>query len=90
MTGDCHVRFCERLGGETPPCLLGAFAANNFAFKLPHHTLYPVTSRGNTREPIFIIDTNRVLFLDKKESASIARLKTPLALVVQPVNDPLL
>ena len=22
MTGDCHVRFCERLGGETPPCLL--------------------------------------------------------------------
>ena len=23
MTGDCHVRFCERLGGETPPCLLG-------------------------------------------------------------------
>ena len=26
MTGDCHVRFCERLGGETPPCLLGTFA----------------------------------------------------------------
>ena len=26
------------------------------------------------REPIFITDTNRVLFLDKKESASIARI----------------
>jgi len=38
--------------------------------------LYHVTSRGNAREPIFITDTNRVLFLDKKESASIARIKT--------------
>jgi len=28
MTGDCHVRFCERLGGETPPCLLGAYVVN--------------------------------------------------------------
>jgi hypothetical protein len=27
MTGDCHVRFCERLRGETPLCLLGVFAA---------------------------------------------------------------
>ena len=43
------------------------------------------------QENLYLItDTNRVLFLDKKESASIARLKTPLALVVQPVNDPLL
>ena len=42
--------------------------------------LYHVTSKGNAREPIFITDTHRVLFLDKKESASIARLKTPLAL----------
>lgn len=25
MTGDCHVRFCERLRGETPLCLLGGF-----------------------------------------------------------------
>jgi len=43
--------------------------------------LYHVTSRGNAREPIFITDTNRVLFHDKKESASIARIKTrpPLA-----------
>ncbi|MDP3150719.1 MAG: hypothetical protein Q8N83_16485, partial [Ignavibacteria bacterium] len=23
MTGDCHVRFCERLKGETPFDLLG-------------------------------------------------------------------
>lgn len=23
MTGDCHVRLCERLAGETPACLLG-------------------------------------------------------------------
>jgi len=23
MTGDCHVRFCERLGSEILPCLLG-------------------------------------------------------------------
>ena len=36
---------------------------------------YHVTSRGNAREPIFITDTNRVLFLDKKELASIARIK---------------
>jgi|GEM_PF-3542176 len=27
MTGDCHVRFCERLRGETPLCLLGEVAA---------------------------------------------------------------
>jgi len=38
--------------------------------------LYRIASRGNAREPIFITDTNRVLFLDKKESASIARIKT--------------
>ncbi|OHB37648.1 MAG: hypothetical protein A2Y09_05590 [Planctomycetes bacterium GWA2_39_15] len=38
--------------------------------------LYHVTSGGNAREPIFITDTNRVLFLDKKESTSIARIKT--------------
>src|SRR3990167_6818282 len=44
--------------------------------------LYHVTSRGNAREPIFITDTNRVLFLDKKESASIAKIKTPLAFTV--------
>jgi hypothetical protein len=25
--GDYHVRFCERLRGETPLCLLGAFVA---------------------------------------------------------------
>ena len=25
MTGDCHVRFCERLKGETPFDLLGVF-----------------------------------------------------------------
>jgi len=24
MMGDYHVRFCERLAGETPACLLGA------------------------------------------------------------------
>ena len=23
MMGDYHVRFCERLAGETPACLLG-------------------------------------------------------------------
>ena len=40
--------------------------------------LYHVTSRGNAREPIFITDTNRALFLDKKESASIARINTSL------------
>jgi len=32
-------------------------------------SLYRIASRGNPREPIFITDTNRVLFLDKKESA---------------------
>ena len=41
--------------------------------------LYYVTSRGSAREPIFITDTNRVLFLDKK-TASVARLKTPFPL----------
>ena len=41
--------------------------------------LYYVTSRGNAREPLFITDTNRVLFLDKK-TASVARLKTPFTL----------
>ena len=42
--------------------------------------LYHVTSRGNEREPIFITDRNRVLFLDKKESALIARIKTLFSL----------
>ena len=28
MTGDCHVRFCERLRGETPLCLLGVLPAS--------------------------------------------------------------
>ena len=45
-----------------------------------------VTSRGNVREPIFITDTNRVLFHDKKELASIARIKTPLAFTVYRVR----
>ena len=27
MTGDFQVRFCERLAGETPACLLGDFPA---------------------------------------------------------------
>jgi len=35
------------------------------------------TSRGNPREPIFITDTNRVLFHDEKELTSIAILKPP-------------
>jgi hypothetical protein len=30
MTGDCHVRFCERLRGETPLCLLGVIVASKF------------------------------------------------------------
>ncbi len=37
---------------------------------------YHVTLRGNANEPIFITDTNRVLFIVKKESALIARVKT--------------
>ena len=36
--------------------------------------LYHVTSRGNARETIFITDP---VFLYKKESASIARIKAP-------------
>ena len=40
--------------------------------RIPYH----ITLRGNAREPIFLTDKNRVLFLDKKESASIARLMT--------------
>ena len=31
-------------------------------------TLYHVTSKGNAREPIFITDTNRALFSDKRIS----------------------
>jgi hypothetical protein len=38
--------------------------------------LYRVTSSDNAREPILITNTNRTLFHDKKEPASIARLKT--------------
>jgi len=30
MTGDCQVRFCERLRGETPLCLLGEKPGNKF------------------------------------------------------------
>ena len=30
MTGDCHVRFCERLRGETPLCLLGVIYSLQF------------------------------------------------------------
>jgi hypothetical protein len=31
MTGDCHVRFCERLRGEIPLCLLGVKTLMNIA-----------------------------------------------------------
>ena len=41
--------------------------------------LYHVTSRGNVREPIFITDTNRVLFLDKKISFN-SKIKDPFGL----------
>ena len=34
MTGDCHVRFCERLRGETPLCLLGVASSPHFAVKI--------------------------------------------------------
>jgi len=27
--GDCQARFCERLGGEIPPCLLDVCPAMN-------------------------------------------------------------
>jgi len=50
---------------------------------------YHVTSRGNAREPVFITDINRVLFIDKKP-ASIARLKTPLAPAVPEIAKPCL
>jgi hypothetical protein len=36
MTGDCHVRFCERLRGETPLCLLGEIEAVFFDYFLAH------------------------------------------------------
>jgi hypothetical protein len=41
---------------------------------------YHVTSRGNAREPVFITDTNRVLFIDKKTSFN-SKIKdlTPLS-----------
>jgi hypothetical protein len=32
MTGDCHVRFCERLRGKTPLDLLGVFVADGLNF----------------------------------------------------------
>ena len=48
---------------------------------------YRDTSRGNTREPTFITDTNRILFFDKKESASIAL--TPLAFQIDLNLQPL-
>jgi len=38
--------------------------------------LYHVTSRDNAREPIFITDTNRVLFLDKKTTFN-SKIKDP-------------
>jgi len=36
MTGDCHVRFCERLRGETPLCLLGVKPVLRFLFPQMH------------------------------------------------------
>jgi hypothetical protein len=40
MTGDCHVRFCERLAGAIPACLLGASLR-------PLRSLHPVNEPGN-------------------------------------------
>jgi hypothetical protein len=42
MTGDCHVRFCERLRGETPLCLLGEKRKKN---RLPRRTFKNNNSR---------------------------------------------
>ncbi|MCM4161841.1 hypothetical protein DHB64_18325 [Antarcticibacterium sp. W02-3] len=44
MTGDCHVRFCERLRGETPLCLLGGFLAR-FAWKRFHAKIAKVSAK---------------------------------------------
>ena len=30
MKGDFHVRFCERLAGEIPACLLDVFGGSGF------------------------------------------------------------
>ena len=47
--------------------------------------LYHGTSRGNARNPIFITDTNRVLFHDKKISFnSKNKDQTPLASDMRP------
>ncbi len=46
--------------------------------------IYLVTSSDNARGPILITNTNRILFHDKEEPASTARLKTcpPVALYI--------
>jgi len=33
MMGDYHVRFCERLAGETPACLLGLVRSAHYETK---------------------------------------------------------
>ncbi len=38
--------------------------------------IYLVTSSDNAREPILITNTNRILFHDKEEPTSTARIKT--------------
>ena len=47
MRGDSHVRFCERLRGETPLCLLGVFGSSwQYKVGFSHED---ARSRSNTK-----------------------------------------
>jgi hypothetical protein len=68
MTGDCHVRFCERLRGETPLCLLGGFARRIF-FSQSLSARLPTVGRLLL---ILILDTRYLLLFSNVECPTLS------------------
>ena len=50
MKRELHVRFCERLEGETPSCLLCVHSSAHSAVKKSGHT--------RSKQVLFILDSN--------------------------------
>lgn len=76
MTGDCHVRFCERLGGETPPRLLGGELLLKNILKEFDTKVSNSTNAINPMDPLNPIPYSRQYITDEDIQAVITTLKS--------------
>ena len=87
MTGDCHVRFCERLRGETPLCLLGDLVAPLFfATTRGTKSLYFFLVLGVLVTLILAID-HKLLTYQKYFSKKQMSFDTYSSYTIEPVQD---